>query len=81
MLELLSGKRVFDAKRPPAEQNLVEWAKPFLARKHRVLQVFDSHIRGQFSVVSALKAVDSHIAGEGLLSQPYKLSNFEAKYT
>ncbi|KAL6131469.1 hypothetical protein ACLB2K_069844 [Fragaria x ananassa] len=58
MLELLSGKRVFDKNRPPGEQNLVEWAKPLLVRKHRVLQIFDGYIKGQFSVTSSLKAVD-----------------------
>ncbi|XP_004308854.1 PREDICTED: protein kinase APK1B, chloroplastic-like [Fragaria vesca subsp. vesca] len=58
MLELLSGKLVFDKNRPPGEQNLVEWAKPYLVRKHRVLQIFDARIKGQFSVASALKAVD-----------------------
>ncbi|KAM5556387.1 hypothetical protein ABKV19_024007 [Rosa sericea] len=58
MLELVSGKRVFDRNRPPGEQNLVEWAKPYLASKHRVLQIFDHHIKGQFSVARALKAVD-----------------------
>ncbi|XP_040365068.1 receptor-like cytoplasmic kinase 176 isoform X3 [Rosa chinensis] len=58
MLEMISGKRVFDRNRPPGEQNLVEWAKPYLFSKHRVLQIFDHHIKGQFSVARALKAVD-----------------------
>ncbi|XP_062000791.1 receptor-like cytoplasmic kinase 176 isoform X2 [Rosa rugosa] len=58
MLELVSGKRVVDTNRPPGEQNLVEWAKPYLVSKHRILQIFDSRIKGQFSVARALKAVD-----------------------
>ncbi|XP_040365114.1 receptor-like cytoplasmic kinase 176 [Rosa chinensis] len=58
MLELLSGRRVFDRSRLPGEQKLVKWAKPYLVSKQRVLQIFDSHIKGQFSVARALKAVD-----------------------
>ncbi|PRQ55872.1 putative non-specific serine/threonine protein kinase [Rosa chinensis] len=34
MLELLTGKLVIDTNRPTREQDLVEWAKPYLASKY-----------------------------------------------
>ncbi|KAM5556385.1 receptor-like cytoplasmic kinase 176 [Rosa sericea] len=58
MLEMLSGRRAVDKNRPTGEHSLVEWAKPYLASKRRVLQVFDARIDGQYTVASALKAVN-----------------------
>ncbi|KAM6598880.1 hypothetical protein CsatA_018489 [Cannabis sativa] len=58
MLEMLSGKRAVDQNRPSGEHNLVEWAKPYLTSKRKVLQIFDSRIEGQYSVSEALKAVN-----------------------
>ncbi|XP_004307510.1 PREDICTED: protein kinase APK1A, chloroplastic-like [Fragaria vesca subsp. vesca] len=58
MLEMLSGRRAVDKNRPTGEHSLVEWAKPYLASKRRVLQVFDARIDGQYSVAAALKAVN-----------------------
>ncbi|KAL6131472.1 hypothetical protein ACLB2K_069847 [Fragaria x ananassa] len=58
MLELLSGRRARDLRRPRKEQSLVEWAKPYLVnpRKRRVLQIFDASIDGQYSVAAARRA-------------------------
>lgn len=58
LLEMLSGRRAVDKNRPTGEHSLVEWAKPFLASKRRVLQIFDTRIDGQYSVAAALKAVN-----------------------
>ncbi|KAL5561837.1 hypothetical protein UlMin_031584 [Ulmus minor] len=58
LLELLSGRRAVDKNRPSGEHNLVEWAKPYLASKRRVLQIFDTRIEGQYSLGGALKAVN-----------------------
>ncbi|GMN57197.1 hypothetical protein TIFTF001_026303 [Ficus carica] len=58
MLEMLSGKRAVDKNRPSGEHNLVEWAKPYLASKRRVLQILDSRIEGQYSVGGAIRAVN-----------------------
>ncbi|CAK9135622.1 unnamed protein product [Ilex paraguariensis] len=56
LLEILSGRRVLDKNRPPGEQDLIEWAKRFLVRKHRIVYVMDSRIEGQYSLGAALKA-------------------------
>ncbi|WCJ19624.1 Protein kinase superfamily protein [Euphorbia peplus] len=55
LLEMLSGRRVMDKNRPTREQNLVEWARPYLNSKRRIFQVLDSRIEGQYTVKDALK--------------------------
>ncbi|KAL9332518.1 hypothetical protein ACSQ67_002128 [Phaseolus vulgaris] len=49
LLELMSGKRALDDNRPSGEHNLVEWAKPLLINKHKISQVMDARIEGQYS--------------------------------
>lgn len=56
LLEMLTGRRVLDKNRPHGEHNLIEWAKPYLASKRRVLQVMDARIKGQYTPSVALKA-------------------------
>ncbi|KAJ4719887.1 Protein kinase [Melia azedarach] len=56
LLEMLSGRRAIDKNRPSREQNLVEWAKPYLQSKRRIFQVMDARIEGQYSLSAALKA-------------------------
>ncbi|XP_060185744.1 receptor-like cytoplasmic kinase 176 [Lycium barbarum] len=56
LLEMLTGRRVVDKNRPHGEHNLIEWAKPFLASKRKVLRVMDHRIEGQYPVEGALKA-------------------------
>ncbi|KAG5093601.1 hypothetical protein JHK84_049189 [Glycine max] len=49
LLELMSGKRALDDNRPSGEHSLVEWAKPLLTNKHKISQVMDARIEGQYS--------------------------------
>ncbi|XP_065869875.1 receptor-like cytoplasmic kinase 176 [Euphorbia lathyris] len=58
LLEMLSGRRAIDKNRPTREQNLVEWARPYLNSKRRIFQVMDSRLEGQYSVKDALKAAN-----------------------
>ncbi|WJX69590.1 putative serine/threonine-protein kinase pbl9 [Trifolium repens] len=53
LLEMLSGERVFDRRRP--KFNLVEWAKPYLAKKRKVFGVVDGRLEGQYSADEAYK--------------------------
>ncbi|EEF30771.1 Protein kinase APK1B, chloroplast precursor, putative [Ricinus communis] len=55
LLELLSGKVAIDEYRPPEEQILVDWAKPYLSSKRKVFQVFDACLEGENEVRGALK--------------------------
>ncbi|KAL0376988.1 UNVERIFIED_CONTAM: putative serine/threonine-protein kinase PBL11 [Sesamum calycinum] len=49
------GRRVLDKNRPHGEQNLIEWARPYLASKRRVLRVMDPRLEGQYSPSGALR--------------------------
>uniref|UniRef100_A0A0D6R6Y6 non-specific serine/threonine protein kinase n=1 Tax=Araucaria cunninghamii TaxID=56994 RepID=A0A0D6R6Y6_ARACU len=55
LLEMLSARRALDKNRPNGEQNLVEWAKPYLNDKHKVFRVMDARLEGQYSTKSARK--------------------------
>ncbi|KAI5080964.1 hypothetical protein GOP47_0004147 [Adiantum capillus-veneris] len=50
LLELLSGRRAMDTERPYGEQKVVEWAKPFLINKKKVLHIIDPKLNGQYSL-------------------------------
>ncbi|KVH95138.1 Protein kinase, ATP binding site-containing protein [Cynara cardunculus var. scolymus] len=53
LLELLTGRRAMDKNRPKSEQNLVDWAKPYLTSSRRVRAVIDPRLAGQYSVRGA----------------------------
>ncbi|KAI5064077.1 hypothetical protein GOP47_0020747 [Adiantum capillus-veneris] len=56
LLEILTGKRAVDKNRAGGEQNLVEWATPYLADKRKWSRVLDQRLDGQYSLKGAQKA-------------------------
>ncbi|XP_058084111.1 probable serine/threonine-protein kinase PBL3 [Magnolia sinica] len=48
LLELLSGRRALDKTRVGVEQNLVEWAKPYLGDKRKLFRIMDTKLEGQY---------------------------------
>lgn len=68
LLEMLSGRRVVDKNRPTREQNLVEWAKPYLKSKRKVFQVMDTRLEGRYSLNEALKV--AQLALQCIASEP-----------
>lgn len=48
LLELLTGRRALDKSKPVSEQNLVDWAKPYLRDKRRLYRIMDSKLGGQY---------------------------------
>ncbi|KAK7293504.1 hypothetical protein RJT34_16371 [Clitoria ternatea] len=48
LLEMLTGMRALDTKRPTGQQNLVEWVKPCLSNK-KLKTIMDAKIEGQYS--------------------------------
>ncbi|CAK7325698.1 unnamed protein product [Dovyalis caffra] len=68
LLEMLSGRRAIDKNRPSKEQNLVEWARPYLSSKRRIFQVMDARIQGQYSTSDAVKA--ANLAIQCLSAEP-----------
>ncbi|KAI3966101.1 hypothetical protein MKW92_044679 [Papaver armeniacum] len=53
-LEMLCGRKAIDIFRPSGEDNLIEWAKPYLPRK--VSTIIDTRVEGQYTQPEALKA-------------------------
>ncbi|WVZ49355.1 hypothetical protein U9M48_000722 [Paspalum notatum var. saurae] len=55
LLELLSGLRALDRNRPPDQRNLVQWSRPYITNKRRVIRVLDSRLGSQYSLSEAQK--------------------------
>ncbi|XP_050230727.1 probable serine/threonine-protein kinase PBL15 [Mercurialis annua] len=53
LLELLTGRRAMDKSRPKNEQNLIDWAKPYLTSSRRLQYIMDPRLSGQYSVKGA----------------------------
>ncbi|GAA0156787.1 hypothetical protein LIER_14192 [Lithospermum erythrorhizon] len=68
LLEMLSGRKSMDKNKPQGQQNLLEWAKPYLADKHRYFRLIDQRLQGQFSIRGAKKAIQ--VAARCLNSNP-----------
>ncbi|XP_077232720.1 receptor-like cytoplasmic kinase 176 [Tasmannia lanceolata] len=58
LLEMLSGQTAIDRNRPSGEHNLVDWARPYLSNKKKILHVLDNRIEGQYSLGEAQKAAN-----------------------
>ncbi|CAM0871582.1 unnamed protein product [Alopecurus aequalis] len=56
LLELLTGRKSVDKNRPPREQNLVDWARPYLNDSRRLDRVMDPNLAGQYAGAAAQKA-------------------------
>ncbi|KAE8802705.1 putative serine/threonine-protein kinase NAK [Hordeum vulgare] len=56
LLELLTGRKSVDKSRPPREQNLVDWARPYLNDSRRLDRVMDPNLAGQYAGGAAQKA-------------------------
>lgn len=56
LLELLTGRRSVDKRRPCRERNLVEWARPQLKDPYKLDTLMDPTLEGQYSNEGAKKA-------------------------
>ncbi|KAL9266186.1 Serine/threonine-protein kinase PBL34-like protein [Drosera capensis] len=50
LLEILTGRRAVDKRRPSLEQNLVAWAKHYLTDKRKLYQLVDPRLELNYSV-------------------------------
>lgn len=48
LLELLSGRRAIDKTKVGVEQNLVDWAKPYLGDRRKLFRIMDTKLEGQY---------------------------------
>ncbi|XXG39171.1 hypothetical protein AAC387_Pa01g0199 [Persea americana] len=57
LLEMLSGLQAINENRPSGQRNLVEWAKPYLSNRRKVLsRVMDQRLEGQYPSKGAAQA-------------------------
>ncbi|KAL0739481.1 hypothetical protein Bca4012_015691 [Brassica carinata] len=49
LLEVMTGLRAHNTKRPSGQESLVDWLRPDLSSKHGVKQIMDKGIKGQYS--------------------------------
>ncbi|CAJ1946944.1 unnamed protein product [Sphenostylis stenocarpa] len=57
LLEMLTGRRAVDQRRPTKEKNLVDWLRPRIRRKENFHQVMDPRFEGQYPVKQAYRAM------------------------
>ena len=66
LLEILSGRRAIDKSRAREEENLVEWAIPYLRDKRKVFRIMDTKLVGQYPQKAAfmMSFLALHCMGE-----------------
>lgn len=55
LLEILTGRKSIDIRRPKREQMLTEWAVPMLTEKKKLLNIIDPRLEGRYPVKSVQK--------------------------
>ncbi|GLT26234.1 hypothetical protein SLA2020_013160 [Shorea laevis] len=55
LLEILTGRRSMDKKRPKGEQNLVTWSRSYLADKRKLYQLVDPRLELNYSLKGVQK--------------------------
>ncbi|XP_062216887.1 probable serine/threonine-protein kinase PIX13 isoform X2 [Phragmites australis] len=70
LLELLTGLRAHDLNRPSDEQNLVKWARPYLAggQKQKLTSLMDRRLGGRYPPKAAFQA--ARLANKCLSGDP-----------
>ncbi|CAN0926593.1 Probable serine/threonine-protein kinase PBL9 [Linum grandiflorum] len=79
LLEMLSGRRAIDKNRPSGQHNLVEWARPYLINKRRVLRIMDARLEGQYLLPRAQKV--ANLALQCLTMEPRFRPNMDEVVT
>ncbi|KAG6741058.1 hypothetical protein POTOM_056542 [Populus tomentosa] len=68
MVEMLTGLRAIDMKRPSGKQILVDWAKPCLTSRSKLKNLMDSRLKGKFPPKEAYQI--AHLAIKCLQHNP-----------
>ncbi|XP_073302631.1 probable serine/threonine-protein kinase PBL3 [Primulina huaijiensis] len=58
LLELLSGRRAVDKTKVGIEQNLVDWARPYMSDKRKLFRIMDTKLEGQYPQKAAYSAAN-----------------------
>jgi serine/threonine protein kinase len=68
LLELLTGLAAYNPFRPAHEQNLVEWARPYLSGRGMLTRLMDQRLGGHYPPKAALQT--AKLAGKCLAGHP-----------
>ncbi|XAR51645.1 Non-specific serine/threonine protein kinase [Bertholletia excelsa] len=68
LTEMLTGLRAINRDRPQEQQNLVEWAKPYLFGKRKLKKIMDNRLECKYPSVAALQLAD--LAAKCLSPEP-----------
>lgn len=55
LLEMLSGQRALDTSRPAGQHNLVDYAKPCLSERRKLVRLMDPRLEGQYPSEGAMQ--------------------------
>ena len=57
LLEMVTGRRAVDQKRPAKEKNLVDWLRPRIRSKENFHHLMDPRFEGQYPIKHAYRAM------------------------
>ncbi|KAL5713813.1 non-specific serine/threonine protein kinase [Ranunculus cassubicifolius] len=58
LLEMLTGLRALDTNRPTGQHNLVDWLKPSLSDRRKLIRMMDPRLDNQFPTKAAIQAAE-----------------------
>jgi len=53
LVEMLTGLRAIDRRRPNEQQFLVSWVMPFLSNKRKLKSIMDTRLKGKYPLKEA----------------------------
>ncbi|KAF3796171.1 putative serine/threonine-protein kinase Cx32 [Nymphaea thermarum] len=68
LLEMMTGKRALDTRRPSGQTNLVDWMKPILGDRRKLLERMDARLDGKYPKKAAIEA--AKVAAKCLEPEP-----------
>ncbi|CAI9777141.1 unnamed protein product [Fraxinus pennsylvanica] len=58
LLEIITGLRIYDQNRPSGRTNLVDWAKPLLPSKKKLIKLIDPRLENQYPSKGAFQIAE-----------------------
>ncbi|KAF5208406.1 Receptor-like cytoplasmic kinase [Thalictrum thalictroides] len=58
LLEMLTGQRALDTNRPSGQHNLVDWLKPSLSDRRKLMRILDPRLEGQYPSKGVIQAAE-----------------------
>ncbi|KAK2978710.1 hypothetical protein RJ640_026928 [Escallonia rubra] len=62
LVELLTGLPALDRNRPIGKQKLIDWAKPYLAKRSKLKSIMDARLEGKYALEAAAEIAQIALA-------------------